>query len=90
LVNINRIAKENSYGLHFLMKVNTDVEDAKLITAAQNAGIRISCVSQYYHDSQDDKTHMIIINYSGLEPEKVETAIQRLSQCIIDILPHGN
>lgn len=82
--------QEEDSGLHFLMKVSTDVEDAKLITAAKKAGIRISCVSQYYHDNQNGETHMIIINYSGLEPEKVETAIQRLSQCIVDVILRGN
>lgn len=82
--------QEEDSGLHFLMKVDTDVEDAQLITAAQNAGIRISCVSQYYHEKQDDKTHTIIINYSGLAPEKVEIAIQRLSEGIADVILRGN
>lgn len=78
--------QEEDSGLHFLMKVTTDIEDSQLITAAKNAGIRISCVSQYYHDKQDNNTHIIVINYSGLEPEKVETAIQRLSKCIVDAI----
>ncbi|MEG6520719.1 MocR-like pyridoxine biosynthesis transcription factor PdxR [Desulfotomaculum sp. 1211_IL3151] len=80
---------EEDSGLHFLMKVNTDVADAKLISAAKSAGIRISCVSNYYHDEQACETHMIIINYSGLEPEKVETAIERLSKCIVDVILQG-
>ncbi|MDD4680994.1 MAG: PLP-dependent aminotransferase family protein, partial [Clostridia bacterium] len=82
--------QEEDSGLHFLMKVNTDVEDAKLITAAKNAGIRISCVSKYYHDEQDCESHTIIINYSGLAPEKVETAIERLSKCIVNVILHGH
>jgi GntR family transcriptional regulator/MocR family aminotransferase len=77
---------EEDSGLHFLMNVNADVEDAKLITAAKNVGIRISCVSKYYHDEQDCKTHTIIINYSGLELEKAETAIKRLSKSIVDVI----
>lgn len=79
--------QEEDSGLHFLMAVQTDVEDLRLITAAQHAGIRISCVSQYYHGIPED-THKIIINYSGLEPEKIETAIQRLSESLVrELLP---
>lgn len=82
--------QEEDSGLHFLMEVHTDVEDDQLIDAAKKAGIRISCVSQYYHDKIEDKTHKIIINYSGLETEKTETAIQRLSDCVVDIIQRGN
>lgn len=78
--------QEEDSGLHFLMEVNTDVEDVKLIAAAKNAGIRISCVSQYYHGEPGDQTHKIIINYSGLEPEKIETAIQHLSKSLVEVI----
>ncbi|AFL99417.1 MULTISPECIES: PLP-dependent aminotransferase family protein [Desulfitobacterium] len=78
--------QEEDSGLHFLMEVNTDVEDAKLIAAAKDVGIRISCVSQYYHGKPGDQTHKIIINYSGLETEKIETAIERLSESIVNVV----
>ncbi|AQS59598.1 PLP-dependent aminotransferase family protein [Desulforamulus ferrireducens] len=77
---------EEDSGLHFLMKVNTDVPDAKLIAAAKKAGIRIACVSTYYHKEQANDSHTIIINYSGLEPAKIETAIQRLSESIVEVI----
>lgn len=80
--------QEEDSGLHFLMKVNTEAEDAQLIAAAKNAGIRISCVSQYYHNQHEGETHMIVINYSGLEPEKVETALQRLIEGIMEVILH--
>ncbi|MEM5816651.1 MAG: PLP-dependent aminotransferase family protein [Desulfitobacterium hafniense] len=76
--------QEEDSGLHFLMEVATDVDDAQLIDAAKKSGVRISCVSQYYHGTPDHKTHKIIINYSGLESEKIENAIQLLSQSLVE------
>ncbi|BAE86036.1 PLP-dependent aminotransferase family protein [Desulfitobacterium hafniense] len=76
--------QEEDSGLHFLMEVATDVDDAQLIDAAKKSGVRISCVSQYYHGTPDHKTHKIIINYSGLESAKIENAIQRLSQSLVE------
>ncbi|AGA68376.1 transcriptional regulator with HTH domain and aminotransferase domain [Desulfitobacterium dichloroeliminans LMG P-21439] len=80
--------REEDSGLHFLMKIHTQIDDAKLILAAKNAGIRISCVSQYYHDNQDHQTHEIILNYSGIEPDKINTAIQRLSRSLLAVILH--
>ncbi len=76
--------QEEDSGLHFLMEVDTEVDDIQLIDAAKKSGVRISCVSQYYHGTPDQKTHKIIINYSGLESAKIENAIQRLSQSLVE------
>jgi len=79
------IQEENS-GLHFLMEVATEAEDSRLIEAAKRSGIRISCVSQYYHGQPQKKKPQIIINYSGLEPAKIEGAVQRLSESLLKII----
>lgn len=78
--------QEEDSGLHFLMEVDTDADDAQLIEAARKSGIRISCVSQYYHGTADNKTRRIIINYSGLESEKIESSVQRLSESLVEVL----
>lgn len=71
------ITEENA-GLHFLLKVKTDMSDADIINAAEKDGIKISCLSEYYYDPKRQKSGIIIINYSGIDYDKVEEAIKRL------------
>lgn len=75
------ITEEDS-GLHFLLHVKTSLPDEALIHKAEQAGIRISCLSQYYHHLKPEKEHILVINYSGIEPGKIKEAVARLEKCI--------
>lgn len=73
-----QIAEENS-GLHFLLHVETTLTDEELVKKAEKNGIHISCLSQYYH--KQPKTalpHTILINYSGIQSEKIPQAVEKL------------
>ncbi|MDF2838984.1 MAG: GntR family transcriptional regulator [Evtepia sp.] len=78
---IVRISEENS-GVHFLMEVETEKTDGELIEAADKAGILLSCVSQYYYEQSKQKQHVLVLNYSGIPPEKVKEVVARLARCI--------
>jgi len=69
---------EEDAGLHFLVNVNTDMSDEQIIRAAEKRGVRISCLSEYYYDKKRKKDGTIIINYSGIEYDKVEEAVESL------------
>ena len=75
--------KEENSGLHFLMHINTALSDHTIIHRAEQEGLRISCLSQYYHKDNIGSEHTLIINYSGIEPHKIQEAIHRLSKCIV-------
>lgn len=77
------ILEENA-GLHFLMKVTTDMSDTDMISAAENEGVKISCLSEYYHDSRQQNSGTIIINYSGIDYDKIEEAVE----CLLRIFKH--
>ena len=77
-----RISEENA-GLHFLMEVDTDRSDEELVRAAEREGLRISFVSQYYVEAQERRQHVLVMNYSGLDPEKVPEAVERLARAIL-------
>ena len=66
-------------GLHFLMRLDTQWDDVQLARRAAAQGIRISCLSQYCHDV-DREAGTVIVNYSGLETEQMETVTERLYQ----------
>ena len=73
---------EEDAGLHFLMKLATTLSDEELIRRAQREGVRISCLSQYYPQQREGAEHILIINYSGIESDRIAEAIARLSRCL--------
>ncbi|NMA67833.1 MAG: PLP-dependent aminotransferase family protein, partial [Desulfitobacterium sp.] len=75
--------REEDAGLHFLLEVDTDVSDEELINSARRGGIRITSLSQYYHKKQAQPSHTLIVNYSGIEPNKIEPATQKLCDSML-------
>lgn len=73
---------EEDAGLHFLMKLNTSLSDEALIEKTKQAGLRIACLSKYYDKPDTRVEHTLVMNYSGLEPERIPEAVKRLSDCI--------
>ena len=69
---------EQDAGLHFLLRVKTALTDAELTRALDKAGIRIRALSEYYHDSQEDR-HCLVVNYSGIKEENLQKALDALS-----------
>ncbi len=76
--------KEENAGLHFLLEVDTKHSDEKLIKRIAEKGIHVSCLSEYFYDRKKAKKHTLIINYSGMEPEKIEDAVDRLFEGIFN------
>ncbi len=71
---------EQDAGLHFLLKLHTDRSDEELKAICAGAGIRVLCLSDYYNGQVPDHAKgCLVINYSGLEEERLEEALQRLS-----------
>lgn len=76
--------KEENAGLHFLLEVNTQYTDEKLIKRIAEKGIHVSCLSQYFYDKRKAKKHTLIINYSGMEAGKIEEAVARLFEGVFE------
>ena len=76
-----KIKEENS-GLHFLMELQTEMPDDLLEEKAGRMGLRISCLSRYYHEPEQAKQHVLVLNYSGIDREKMAEAIEILERCV--------
>ena len=76
------VTEENS-GLHFLLSVQTDLSDEELMKKTKESGVNVSCLSQYYSQKGKAKEHTLIINYSGIEKDKMKEAVERLFEAII-------
>lgn len=74
--------REEDAGLHFLIAVNTTLSDGEVEKLAREKGIGITSLSRYYAKPESAPQHIFVINYSGVEEERMEEAVKRL----IDVL----
>lgn len=63
---------EEDAGLHFLLKIDTDLSDSEICDALEREGVRISSVAQYYASGGEDREHVFVMNYSSLEAENIQ------------------
>lgn len=75
---------EEHAGLHFLLRVDTELSDEELIKRAAKIGLAISCLSQYYHDKAIAPEHIILINYAGISTAGIEAAVRKLAEIRMD------
>jgi GntR family transcriptional regulator/MocR family aminotransferase len=71
---------EQDAGLHFLLRLNTPLTDEELRRAAAEKGIRLAFLSDYYHNSAAAPQHVVVVNYSGIEPETLRRGLKRLAE----------
>lgn len=81
LAGKGRIAEQDA-GLHFLLKLDTNLSDAVLKSRAAERGIRLSMLSDYYYDSARAEVHTLVVNYSGTALNALEWGFNILSELI--------
>lgn len=72
-----KIREENA-GLHFLLTVDTHYSDQELVERARKNNIHIACLSEYFSNEEHSTEHVLLINYSGIEKENIEKAVELL------------
>lgn len=77
------ILLEQDAGLHFLIRLNTRRKDSELTALCDKAGIRVKSLGEYYWEEvPDGAEHCLVVNYSGLEEEKLQPALERLEKVL--------
>ena len=62
--------EEADAGLHFLVKVDTELSDEALEDFCREKGMQVRCLSRYYFGTPPQESlHRIVVNYSGLNEE---------------------
>lgn len=74
--------QEKDAGLHFLMKVDTTMSDDKLLEKTKEAGLKITCLSQYYYNQEIALHHTLVINYSAMKADTIPKAVELLYNCL--------
>ena len=65
-------------GLHFLLKVDTELTDAELTARLLASGVKIRPLSHYYHHSPVRNDHTFVVNYAGVNEEALQSLLSRL------------
>lgn len=73
--------REEDAGLHFLLELNSPLSDAEIVSRCRERGLRLSCLSEFYH-TPSGNSRTLLINYSALDPEKMPEAVDRLFDAI--------
>lgn len=73
---------EEDAGLHFLLKVKTDLSDKDLISRLEEHRIHVKSLRDYTYGAQDCEEHLLVINYSGVRNENVEKGIALLENIL--------
>lgn len=73
---------EEDAGLHFLLRIHTSLADETVKKRLRERGIRMRCLSDYSYYDNPFYAHMFVVNYSGLEEEKLPEAMERIVSCI--------
>lgn len=73
---------EADSGLHFLVKIKTDISDKELTNHLLEKDIRITALSEYYEDAPAESEHTFIINYSSLDTTRLPKIIKVMEACI--------
>ena len=70
---------EESAGLHFLLRIEGNHDDATLVDEAKRRGLKLMPISTYYRQKDHAPEHIFLINYPSLSEETLERAIEILS-----------
>ena len=65
-------------GLHFLLRVDTQLSDGELTAFLEGKGIRIQALSHYYHTPGHENSHCFVVNYAGIREESIPAALASL------------
>ena len=71
--------REEDAGLHFLLRVDTELSDDALGARCNQAGLAVRALSSFYHSPPGEKTaHCLVVNYAAMREEDLETALKKL------------
>lgn len=77
-----RILEENA-GLHFLLELDTSLDDGELTDRLAKCGIRAKTLKDYTYGAQNCREHLLVINYSGVRRENVMKGLTVLEELLL-------
>ena len=73
--------REEDAGLHFLLRVDTNLPDEALCALCTEAGLAVRPLSSFYHTPAGNRiAHCLVVNYATLREEELEAALKNLEK----------
>lgn len=69
-------------GLHFLLRVETHREDRELAARAEEAGVRLSFLSDFQRLPGRAQPHTLVINYPGIDLKGLPQGLERVAELL--------
>ena len=63
--------------------MDTQRSDEEILQSAQALDLRLSFISQYYFAPENRRSHVLVMNYSGLEEGRIPEAVERLCRAVL-------
>jgi GntR family transcriptional regulator/MocR family aminotransferase len=73
---------EMDSGLHFLLRIDADIDDAAVAAACESRRIRLSFMSEYISGRMPQYDHYIVVNYSGIDAQRLPEALDELADIV--------
>jgi GntR family transcriptional regulator/MocR family aminotransferase len=79
---------ENDSGLHFLLKLHTQIPDDVLEQRLLAKKIRLQSLSSFFHQQEQTQkalpadTHLFLFNYSNIDVDGLDAALHIIRECI--------
>ena len=78
---------ESEAGTHFLLRMNTELEDAQIHALAEKKGIKLALLSDYAKSESIRNSRTLVINYAGLDPKQTAEAVSILEEIFCNPQP---
>ena len=82
LLRVAKIQEEDA-GLHFLLRVRTDAASEEIVRQAQQNGVRVTSLSDYYREAPPQAASAFVISYSEIPDSKIPEAVARLTRAVL-------
>ena len=69
-------------GLHFLLELDTDVPDRELARRGEEAGLRLSFLTDYQRREGSAPAHTLVVHYPALAPEGLGRGLEALARLL--------
>ena len=73
---------ERDAGLHFMLRLDTDIADEILSERLRERGVRLPFLSHYMRKPRKEDEHIAIMNYTALDEERIGEAIDIIAHVL--------
>ena len=73
---------EQNAGLHFILKVDTELTDEQLGRIFSFPSGAVRCLTDYYHGKRHGDLHCLVVNYAEIREDSMEKGLQALGEVL--------